>query len=86
MNENDEKDVVKTVTYNATPETWPQFRKQFLNYLVSKEIDYVVDFKEDTLVNAGNDDGELKRRTKSRKKDDAKVQGILMARVIGYSM
>ena len=67
MSETEDKDVLKIIKARATPETWTAFRKQFLNFLVSKEIDYVIDYAEDKLEQCNDDQDELRRRKRYRK-------------------
>ena len=47
----DDKDLAKSITFTATPRNWSRFNKQFKIWLVGKDLDYVIDYEEDTSEN-----------------------------------
>ena len=63
----DDKDLAKSITFTATPRNWSRFNKQFKIWLVGKDLDYVIDHEEDTSENC-EDATELEKRKKNRKR------------------
>jgi hypothetical protein len=77
----DDRETAKSITYQASSKTWASFDKQFQAYLVGRELDYVIEHAADTLATCDSDADLLKERKRYRKRDDAKVQGVLLSKV-----